>query len=181
MIVEGFCQCGCGKKTTVHERNRPCLGIVKGSPRKFILGHGMKGKRGANWTGGKIVDTLGYVRILKKDHPRSDINGYVKEHILIVESIFGGSLPSGSSIHHVNEIRSDNRPENLVLCQDEAYHHLLHDRMKAKKECENASWRKCHYCKQYDDPIRLSLNGSSAYHQKCANSYSRERYAKFRG
>lgn len=107
MITEGLCQCGCGQKTTIHERNRPCEGVVKGTPRGFLLGHGMKGKRGANWNGGRQVDALGYVRV--------------------------------------------------------------------------ADWRKCHYCKQYDDPDHLSLSGSSAYHQICANSYSRERYARVRG
>ena len=175
MMQVGYCQCGCGNKTTIHERNRPCDGIIKGTPREYLLGHGMKGKRGANWNGGRQVDALGYVRVLKRNHPRADQNGYVKEHILIAERSYGGHLPEGASIHHVNENRSDNLPGNLVICQDESYHHLLHDRMRSMRECGHASWRKCWICGVYDDPVNMNAQG---LHRLCFNSYNRKQHAK---
>ena len=53
------------------------------------------------------------------------------EHLVIAEKVLGGPLPDGAEVHHANGIRSDNRNENLVICESRAYHRLLHQRMKA--------------------------------------------------
>lgn len=39
MIEEGYCQCGCGTKTTVPTYSRANKGIVKGKPLKWARGH----------------------------------------------------------------------------------------------------------------------------------------------
>ena len=38
----GYCQCGCGQKTTVAERNDARWGAVRGEPRDFVHGHRRK-------------------------------------------------------------------------------------------------------------------------------------------
>jgi hypothetical protein len=38
--LPGFCQCGCGKLTTVYEHNSKNRGMVKGKPRRFFFRHG---------------------------------------------------------------------------------------------------------------------------------------------
>jgi len=38
-IPNGFCQCGCGGKTSISTRNRKEWGWVKGEPKKYIKGH----------------------------------------------------------------------------------------------------------------------------------------------
>ena len=38
----GFCQCGCGQKTTIATRNKHQNGHIKGEPTHFIVGHGSR-------------------------------------------------------------------------------------------------------------------------------------------
>lgn len=37
----GYCQCGCGKRTTISPNNDKTYGYVKGKPRRFYKGHGV--------------------------------------------------------------------------------------------------------------------------------------------
>lgn len=74
----------------------------------------------------------GYVFLLAPEHPRANRDGYVFGHILVAEAALGKPLPPRAVVHHVNERRQDNWPTNLVICQDRAYHLLLHNRMRAR-------------------------------------------------
>jgi len=94
----------------------------------------------------------GYRWVRRPDHPRADRQGKVFEHVIVVEAAMGKPLPGKYPVHHINENRSDNRPENLVVCESLGYHQLLHRRMEARAACGNANWRVCAFCKRYDDP-----------------------------
>jgi len=78
------------------------------------------GKRASNWKGGRVCNsgTGGYVRIIRKEphHRRFKVGGtyYVLEHIVIWEKANGKLLPKGYVIHHLNGIKTDNSPQNLV-------------------------------------------------------------------
>jgi len=121
------------------------------------------------------LSSYGYLMRYKPGHPHAHSNGYAFDHILIVERVLGKSLPEKAEIHHVNENKIDNSNANLVLCEDNAYHTLLHQRKRAYLACGHAHWRKCLFCKKYDDPENLYIDSRNApYHRECMNKNRRE-------
>lgn len=77
------------------------------------------------WNGGKIIDKNGYPMILNRKHPHARKNGYVLEHILIMEKKLGRSLKDDEIVHHINMDKSDNRLENLDLLSSSKVHHSI--------------------------------------------------------
>lgn len=72
------------------------------------------GDNNPNFNGGRYVDDKGYIRVLKADHPYHN-RGYVYEHRLVIEAHIGRILETWETVHHINEIKLDNRPDNLYL------------------------------------------------------------------
>lgn len=170
-----LCGCGCGMPVKICKRNDPRKGYIKGEPRRFLAWHQYRGRHPKNWAGGRKLDSDGYVLLSRPNHHRAQACGYVQEHVVIVEEILGMLLPKKAIIHHANEKRSDNRPENLVVCQGMSYHKLLHRRMRALRACGHADWRRCVHCKKYDDSRNMYINGSKAQHRGCHAEYERKR------
>lgn len=150
-MENNLCLCGCGQLTNVNR---------KGEPYRFIKYHHLVGANNPRWKGGKH-NRKGYV------HERIGIREYKPEHIVMAENALGKPLPPSAEVHHHNGEKGDNSRCNLVVCQDRGYHFLLHQRSKAYKACGHASWRKCVFCKEYDDPTNLVISKSKIYHKKC--------------
>lgn len=100
----------------------------------------------------------------------------VKEHIALAESRLGRPLRDGECVHHVNEHKHDNRPENLVICPSQAYHSLLHLRAAAYDATGDVNKRRCCICKQWDDQTNLVKHKSNAspFHKACRNARERK-------
>lgn len=57
----------------------------------------------------------GYVYVSCPAHPDATASGYLLEHRLVMERVIGRRLLPHEDVHHRNEVRHDNRPENLEL------------------------------------------------------------------
>ena len=99
---------------------------------------------------GRMLDKRGYVLAMSKGHPRANRDGYVWEHIRVVERALGKYLPSTAIVHHMDGNPSNNAPKNLVVCPDQAYHKLLHQRAVAFAACGDASALKCDLCHSFE-------------------------------
>lgn len=105
-------------------------------------------------------------------------NGVRKsEHILKAEKALGKKLPEGAVVHHWDRNKLNNENENLLICPDQAYHMLIHQRMRAYEACGHADWLQCKFCGKHDDPKNLSVN-KRIYHKTCMRDYMRARKSR---
>lgn len=131
------------------------------------------------WKGGKHLDVNGYVLVWAPAHPNARTFGYVQEHVKIVTAIIGRPLKAQECVHHVDENKQNNRNNNLVVCQDLAYHNLLHLRARALRQAGNANARICRYCKIWDSPDKITFSKQTQpYHVECNRAYQRKRRKK---
>lgn len=164
----GECLCGCGERTPLGRDGRPL---------RYVGAHYNRGRRPPNYRGAPKAHSDGYVLVAAPGHPRAHL-GYAYEHVLVAERALGHALPPGAQVHHVNENPADNRPSNLVICQDNAYHALLHCRARALAACGNPDGRKCTYCGAWDDPGAMTVlrtRPQVAYHTACAAEHFRRK------
>ena len=136
-----FCiDCGKKKKSNVGNYCRNCyqkgernhmFGKTRPGEIRKRISKSMKGinasEKNPHWKGGKIIDSHGYVHIHIPNHPYA-INGYTKLSRLIMEQILSRYLRPGEIIHHKNETKDDNRPENLQLFSSQGEHTSYHNR-----------------------------------------------------
>jgi len=94
---------------------------------------GLKLNKNPNWKGGRTISSHGYVRIKKPDHPNADIMGYVYEHRLIAEKTIGRYLNKNEVIHHRDENRSNNAPDNIEIMKNPSYHRAIHRKNKNRQ------------------------------------------------
>lgn len=133
------CACGCGELILDYDK--------KARPRRFKAGHNPNvyylnkgGPTSPRWKGGRSR-MYGYVMVWIPWHPLASIDGYVLEHRLVMERYLSEKyglqvyLWRCWVVHHKNEIRDDNRVENLQVMsvsEHNGYHQTK--RMVAKRQ-----------------------------------------------
>jgi hypothetical protein len=170
----------CGKPIPVrhsHEHKRKTCGKECGGKWISLT---RRGENNSFWKGGKTKDVYGYVLVRDESNKRPNNSSHqIKEHVAIAENAMGKPLPFRAMVHHFNGIKSDNRNSNLIVCENNAYHKLLHMRQKAFIATGDVNKRKCKYCKQWDDVENLHHDKTSGsyLHRPCANKNEREKRA----
>jgi len=112
--------------------NKGLKGICKANSGSFKKGDFAREKH-PRWNGGRRETVNGYIMVNVPGHPKAYRNE-VYEHIVVAEKKLGRYLEKGENVHHINGIKYDNRPENLVVCKTWAEHQEHHRKYKHYEE-----------------------------------------------
>ncbi len=139
----------------------------------------LRGPDSPNWKGGTVM-MAGYKGVACHGHPRANRDGYVLEHVLIAEKALGKPLPAGCEVHHAAG-KEDN--SKLVICQDHAYHMLIHRRTRIIAAGGTPGLHQiCSCCKTLKPtssfgPQKGAIDGLRGYCRICHNTKERQRAA----
>ena len=116
-FILGTCQCPCSTElpNLISKRQRSDkIGFL----RRYIHRHNFIGKIKKRI----LMDEDGYILIYRPEHPYCNINGWIREHRLIMEQHLGRYLTRIEVVHHINKNKYDNRIENLMLFNNQKEH-----------------------------------------------------------
>lgn len=141
-----LCGCGCGESVTrnkeTHRWNRYRAGhgyraalTEEGRANHRKAMHALSGANAPSWKGGCIVNDQGYRLVYLPGHHRADNKGYVREHILVMESVLQRPLERHEQVHHKDENRLNNHPDNLEVLSH-AEHKERHRNPDNYGDCE---------------------------------------------
>jgi HNH endonuclease len=131
-----------------------------------------------NWKGGATLTTQGYVRVAGGRAAERTL----LDHRMVVEKALGHPLPPGAVVHHWDDDGTNNTPSNLVICQDQAYHMLLHARKRRLEDTGSLDLKRCRVC-GHVKPLSEFHGNSSAGDKKsgrcahCDSLRSKARWA----
>lgn len=110
--------------------------LSKETKRKISEGRRGHFKRQSKYGGHTKKRDDGYIKVYCPSNPGATKDGYMMEHILVMEEHIGRALKEDEVVHHINHIRDDNRIENLQLMTFKE-HAALHMRERWKKKKED--------------------------------------------
>lgn len=92
----------------------------------------------------------GYNMIYMPQHHRANKEGFVYEHIVVAEEKLGRLLYDDEVVHHINHIRNDNNPDNLMVFATNSDHSRFHKTGLCKLEGDHYigldNLKKCSIC-----------------------------------
>ena len=82
------------------------------------------GVRNPNWKEGRRTDKGGYIYVRVQEGSPGKGKGafYRGEHTIAWEQTHGKPLPKGWVVHHLNGVKDDNRPQNLLGLPRQEHH-----------------------------------------------------------
>jgi len=111
------------------------------------------------------ISRKGYITLYAPGHPNTDRTGQIFEHRLVMSQILGRPLRGEERVHHRNGIKTDNRPENLLVFSTDWHHQTMTFHKDHK-------WRRVP-----DKPCRLCGTKTKILARGlCKTCYHRERY-----
>lgn len=166
MVSDHLCECGCGGRTRIAPKTQGDRGYVAGEPFRFLPYHGTR-----------VKTITGY-------RSRTPVSGGrdVVLHRLMAERALGKPLPKGAVVHHADGSKSEK--STLVICQDQTYHNLLHQRMRVKAKGGNPNTDKiCGACKcaKNKSEFYTCVARNDGLHDRCRECEKRlvlERYRR---
>lgn len=136
----------------------------------FAHGNKATGERNHMWKGGLISTGHGY---LKQKISNTD---YVPQHVLVAEQALGRPLARKYPVHHVDLNRSNNANNNLVICEDAAYHNLLHKNLRVLRAGGNPHTDKicvkCKSCLRRDMEFNKNRGSTDGFTNVCRSCCS---------
>ena len=139
------------------------MNVINELPEKNVTGRGIK------------YDGKWYKEYWIPGHPNARKSGIISEHRYLAAKALGKALPDKAVVHHHN---GKQRGGDLVLCEDNAYHKLLHVRQRAYEATGDPNKRKCPLCKEWDDignMMRYTKRKNGFYHSSCMTEYKLKR------
>ena len=73
----------------------------------------------------------GYVLVKDYTHPNRNCHNDVLEHVKVMAAQLNRPLKKGEIVHHINGVRTDNRPENLFVFTSRSEHAKAHHSLNA--------------------------------------------------
>lgn len=110
------------------ERRAAALGVCASDlpDRRGRHGNHARSSNHPSWSNARMVSDEGYVKVrVGRGHPLADPNGYTYEHLLVWVGAGNSRPTAGQVLHHMNEVKTDNRIGNLELL-DRAEHNRRH-------------------------------------------------------
>lgn len=89
-------------------------------------------KHSHNYKGGSIASN-GYKLIyVGKEHHLADVRGYTYEHRVVMERKLGRRLLPSEIVHHIDENKLNNAPDNLEIKKSVAEHRHHHSKNNSR-------------------------------------------------